>query len=290
MPLGIIFSLIALVSWGFSVYFSQKSVRIIGLWKSIFFLGLFGFIVLLPFVAKDLSLLFVEPRNLYILLLVAVVALFSSMLGYAALKVGKIAIIEPINGIELPITVGLSVILAQEHLGSRQAMLIGLIFLGIVLAITRQGSHLHYHRRIFEKGVILAGLCAIGLALTNFLVGVSSQQTSPLLTIWFINTLFAVCALVYLTLANQFPSLVRDFKENPKIILLQSSLDFFGWLAFAVATTLIGISISTAISESYIALGVLLGIILNKEKLRKHQFFGIALVIVCVIILSSLTK
>jgi len=53
---------------------------------------------------------------------------------------------------------------------------IAVIFLGVLLSITIHHTHLHYHKRIFEKGAAFAGLAAVGTALTDFLVGVSSQS------------------------------------------------------------------------------------------------------------------
>jgi len=48
--------------------------------------------------------------------------------------------------------------------------------------------------------------------------------------------------------------------------------------------------LSTGVIFSFIALSVLLGVFINKEKLQEHQFFGIALVFVSILILSSITK
>jgi uncharacterized membrane protein len=59
-------------------------------------------------------------------------------------------------------------------------------------------------------------------------------------------------------------------------------------MSFAKSATLIPIGLTTAISESYIALAVLLGLYFNKEKLRYHQFIGIGIIIAGVIALSYL--
>jgi uncharacterized membrane protein len=50
--------------------------------------------------------------------------------------------------------------------------------------------------------------------------------------------------------------------------------------------TLAPISISVAISESYIIIAVLLGYFVNKEKLRKHQIIGLTLAIVSAVYLA----
>lgn len=286
---GIIFSLIALFAWGFGDFFVQKAVRKIGIWKSLFFIGIFGSILLLPFVANEISSVISQTNGLYLLLFLGVITTISSLFYSEALKEGKIAIVDPLVGVELPITVGLSIVLGGEHLSFVQGLLVILTFIGIVLTVTKYSSHLHYHRRIFEKGVILAGIGAIGMALTNYLVGRSSQEISALTTIWFAHTFMAVFSIGYLFGTNQVKTLIEDLRISPRTILLQSLLDNAGWLAFAFATTYISISIATTLSESYIVLSVLLGVFVNREKLRSHQFIGIIVVILSILALSSIT-
>lgn len=215
-----------------------------------------------------------------------IVVVFAALFDFEALRQGKIAIVEPIIGLELPITVGLSLALAGESLSFLQLFLISIVFIGIMLAITSHHTHLYYHKRIFERGAILAGIGAIGMALTNFLVGVSSQGISPLVTIWFAHSLLAIVCGIYVLSKGEFRSLISDFKNHPKPIIGQSIFDNVAWVSFAKATTYIPIAIATTISESYIALAVLLGLFVNREKLRAHQIAGITLAIFGVIMLS----
>jgi len=281
---GIIFAFIALVSWGFGDFFIQKTTRAVGSLKALFFIGLVGLVGLFPFIKNDLSSL--TSTNFLLLGLLAVVAIFATLFDFEALRRGKIAIVEPIVGLELPMTVGLSVALAGESLSSLQFFLIGIVFVGIMLAITTHHTHLHYHKRIFEKGVILAGVGAIGMALTNFLVGVSSESISPLMTIWFVHSLLAVICGFYLLYKGEFWKLFSDLRKHFKPIVGQSLLDNIAWVAFAISTTYIPIAIATTISESYIALAVLLGLFVGREKLKKHQIIGVTLATVGVVVLS----
>jgi len=285
--LGIIFAFVALLSWGFGDFFIQRTARAVGIWKALFFIGIVGFITLLPFVKNEIINL--DANSLILLVVLGIVVVFSSLFYFEALKRGKIAVIEPLLGLELPITVGLSMSLQKEHLTLIQLVSIGVVFVGIVLTITAHHTYLHYHQRIFEKGVILAGIGAIGMALTNFLTGVSSQQISPLTTIWFAHSSLAVVCAIYLTYKGGFRTILSDLRDNPKPIIGQSILDNIAWIMFALATTLIPISIATTISESYIALAVLLGISINRERLRIHQIVGIVLAVSGIIALSAFT-
>jgi uncharacterized membrane protein len=67
-------------------------------------------------------------------------------------------------------------------------------------------------------------------------------------------------------------------------------LDNLAWIAFAFAVTFIPIAVVTGISESYIALAAILGIVINNEKLVKHQYVGLFLVLISAILLSLTIK
>jgi drug/metabolite transporter (DMT)-like permease len=267
--IGIVFAFVALISWGVGDFFIQQTTRVVGSWKALFFIGIVGFVGLFPFVKNDLSSL--NGSSILLLSLLGVVIVFAALFDFEALRQGKITIVEPIIGLELPLTVGLSILFANESLSLLQLLLIVVVFIGIVLAITSHHTHLHYHKRIFEKGVILAGIGAIGMALV---------------TIWFTHSLLAVVCGIYLFVKGEFGKLMSDFKKYPKQIIGQSIFDNLAWVSFAKATTYIPIAIATTISESYIALSVMLGLFVNKEKLKRHQIIGVTLAIVGVVTLS----
>ncbi|MBI2618150.1 EamA family transporter [Candidatus Kaiserbacteria bacterium] len=96
----------------------------------------------------------------------------------------------------------------------------------------------------------------------------------------------AVVCGMYILLKGEVKNLLSDFKNYPKPIIGQSVLDNVAWISFAKATTYIPIAIATTISEGYIALAVLLGVFVNREKLRAHQIAGVTLAIIGVITLS----
>ncbi len=282
--IGIILAFIALLCWGFGDFLIQKTIRATSTWKALFFISIVGFLGLLPFVISYIALL--SARNWLLLILLSVIITFAALFDFAALRQGKIAIIEPVMGLELPLTVGFGIVLAHESLSTIQAILIVITFLGIMFAVTEHHSKLHFHKRIFEKGVILAGIGAIGMAISNYMVGVSSQSISPVVTIWFIHLILSLVCIIYLLYKKEFLSIFKDIKKHPKLIISESVLDNAAWLAFASATVYIPISIATTISESYVALAAMLGVYINHEKLKKHQIIGACIAIVSVIMLS----
>lgn len=284
--LAIIFALVALLSWGFADFYIQKSSRKIGVWKVLFSVGIVGFISLLPFIKNEIASL--KLIDVWQLVILGGIIFFAAFFNFAALKKGKISIVEPLIGMELPLTVALSIGLGREKLSIIQLLLVAIIFIGLMMVITMHHKHLHQTRRTIEKGALLAVAGAIGLALTNFFVGISSRQISPLLVIWFAHTQLAVICAIYLVYTKNFRKMFVDLKLNFKSTLGQSVLYNLGWVAFALATATIATSIVTAISESYIILGVILGIFVNREKLRRHQMVGLVFAVGGIIALSLL--
>lgn len=281
---GIIFALVSLVTWGFGDFFIQKTVRAVGSWKALFFICAAGMVGIFPFIRGDLSLL--KAGDFWLLGLAGVTMLFAAIFDFEALRRGKIAVVEPILGLELPIVVILGITLGGDFLTNLQLLLVVLVFTGIMLAVLQSRPEKNYRREILEKGIILAGIGAVIMALTNFLVGVSSQGVSPLMTIWFAHSFLAVVSGAVLLSKGGFRRLWADIKNYPVPIIGQTFFDNFAWISFAFATTFIPISIATTISESYIALAVLLGLLVNKEKIKFHQILGIFFAISGIITLS----
>jgi len=289
MTAGIIFAFLALISWGFGDFFLQRAIRSFGSLRTLLYVSVTGSVVLLPFIPDAFFRTTGNPFHLALLLLTGIVIFFAALFDFEALKRGKLAIIEPILSSELIITVMLSLLFWGEWLSGLQLLLAGTTFLGIVLAITVHHTHLHYHKRMFERGVIFAGVGAIVMGLVNFLVGVASQEISPLLTIWFTNVLLTAFCLLFLAVRGEFRDIVSSIARNPRAFIAVSLLDNAAWLFFAFSTSLIPIALATTISEAYIALTVLLGLFINKERLKYHQYVGIAVAIGSVIFLAAVT-
>lgn len=289
VSIGILFALGALLSWGFGDFFIQRATRVVGVWKSLFFITLSASVILFPFIYKEIPELFERPELLLLLVLDSMVSLFAALCIFRSFKEGKIAVVEPLMGMELPIIVGLSIVLWNEALSFSQALLILAVFIGIVLTVTVNYKYLYLHKQLFEKGAVWAGLGAIGMGLSTFIFGIASQLTSPLMANWFVDAFIMVVCFLYLWSRGQRRQLVHDFDNNRALILSASIVSISAWIFYAYAVTYIPISIATTISESYIALAVLLGLVINKEKLQLHQLVGVVMVIASVIILSAIT-
>ena len=64
-------------------------------------------------------------------------------------------------------------------------------------------------------------------------------------------------------------------------------MDTVAWIFYAYATQNNSISIITAITECYPAIAIFLGLILNKEEIKWHQYTGAGLALIGSIILAT---
>jgi len=281
------FAIGAMLCWGVGDFLIQKSTRHIGIVNALFWIALFGSVSLFPFVAGDIRAL--NIHDIVLLTTAGVVTFVTSLFEFEAFKDGKLSIVEPVMASELLITIGLSIGIAHEQLTIIQAIAIGTILTGVLLAVTRAPKELWMHRhRWLERGVIYACLGAIGLGLTNFIMGIASQQTSALMTVWWTWTVLAILTAIPLVRERNM-HLVRDLRVHGRLIIAMAMLDTAAWIFFSIATTTIYISITNAISEGYIVLAALLGIVITHERLRTHQKVGVAVALAGVLYLASIS-
>lgn len=287
---GIIFAGIALLSWGIGDFLIQRSARKFGDAISLFCITAFAALVLLPFVLDDIGALLqkMDLTTVLLLLLTTGVILFASLFDFEALRIGKIAAIEPIYAFEIIITASLGTLLINERLSLSQMVLIGAITLGIVLVSVRSASHLKTIK--WEKGVAYALLATIAMGGANFLFGVGSRESHPLLVNWFTSAGMAAVLFIYLVRSGKLSLLKKDLEKHAPLILGVSIIDNAAWIAFAYSTLYIPIAISTGISESYIVLAALLGLIVNREKLKAHQYAGLIVTPLAAILLALTIK
>jgi len=282
--LGLLFAFVALLGWGFGDFFIQKTTRLIGVYKTLFLICAGAAVVLLPFVYDEV---FSYTRGDYqaILFLSGVIFVYALVI-FQAFERGKLSVVEAIVAFELPLTVTLGVFVGGETLSPLQIALFFLIFIGIALAAAARLDHLHLHKRIFEKGVSWAFAAAFLSALTNFFVGSYSQHMSPLFVIWATHSMLAVLCGAYVVWRGDFISLWKVVKQHPVPVIGQSIFDNAAWIGYAFATTMIPISLTVMVSESYIALAALLGYFLGREQLNRHQIIGAGIAIVGVFLLA----
>ncbi len=285
---GILFALGALIGWAFGDFSIQRTTRAVGRVRALFYIGALGAIGLLPFVWNEIPSVFYDFKLWPLLAFVSLLVFVTALFNFQGMKIGKLSVVMPINGIELIVTVLLAFLIAHEHYRTVVYGHMLIIAVGLVLVSTHS---FHKIKRLkWEKGVAYAMAGAIGLGLSNFAIGFTSRELSPLFTIWLTHSACTLGCVIIMLKRKHFSKIRADFQNHFNIIIAQSFLDNLAWISFGYAATLIPIGIATTISEGYLALGALLGVIVNRERLHKHQYIGIAVTLLGVFALAYLTS
>jgi drug/metabolite transporter (DMT)-like permease len=283
--MGILLAFVALLAWGFGDFLIQKSARNFGNWVALFYISAFGSIVLFPFVYNDIG--HAVSAHSVLLLGASVVILFAGLLDFEALRIGKISVVEPMYALEIPVAAVLAAYVIHETLTVPQVIFMVAIIAGIFLISTRSFSALK--KLNAEKGVWQAIVATIGMGAVNFLFGVGSRETSPLMINWFTSLFIAIVTLIYLICTSRVGEIVANLKEKKLLVLGVSFFDNLAWVSFSYAMLFIPIAIATGISEGYIAFAGALGLMFNQEKLRRHQWIGFFLIVISVVLLAFIT-
>lgn len=268
----------AMLFWGVGDFFIQRSTRKIGDAESLAFIGIIGALGLLPFVLPELPALFTIP-NIALLSFIGLVGFVVAMINLEALKEGKLSVIDVLLEIELPITAVLGFAFFSESFSLAQLAIIALVFAGIVLISVDSFSFRRRSKRL-EKGVLLAVITAGGMALLNFLTAYGSKEISPLMVIWLPWVVIAIISLFFIWRREGFKRFSKNGFRFERLVLVMGVIDTLGWLLYAIALQFNALTITTAISESYPAIALFMGIWLNREKILPHQYAGAALALV----------
>jgi drug/metabolite transporter (DMT)-like permease len=286
--MGIAFAFLALFSWGIGDFLIQRSARKFGDWVALFYITAFGSIVLFPFIYRELPSLSADRIGILILFGTGCAITLAALLIFESMRRGKLSVVEPIYAMEVPITAALGVVVAKEYLSWMQSALIVGLLVGILLVATRSFHHLkNIHA---ERGVWFAVLGTIGMGVANFLFGIGARETSPLMVNWFASVFIVIICILYLANTHRWGEVRHDLRHHKKLIVSMCIFDNLAWISYTVAVLTIPIAIAIGISESYIALAAILGIIFNREKLVAHQKLGLMMAALAVIILAFVTS
>ena len=271
----------ALLCWGVGDYLIQNNARKIGNVEALLWISLVGMLATLPLVAGQLHLLGVWPDFLLLALLGAV-TFIAAMVDFEALKVGKLAVVDMVIALELPLTILLAIVFLHDSLDLWQVALIVLLIAGVIM-IALDGMDLSLK---LEAGVLFALAAAGSLALLNFLTAVGSRTVTPLMAVWAPALFSAVFCLVVILKRGSAGGVLERARNNLTLVIAMGVVDFSAWIFYAYATSLGELSIVNAITESFPAVALMLGVWLGREKISKRQYLGAAVALLASIALA----
>jgi len=288
VEVGIALAFAAMLCWGVGDFLIQKSCRACGDWEALFVIEVLGVIIVAPFVIPRLPVFFQAGGGVLLLLgAICVVYFIAAILDFEALRVGKLAVVEPAWSIEIPASALLAFFILGERIDLGRIILVIFLMVGLFLVSIREKQKI---KRFFvERGVILALLAGTFMGAANFFIGWGSRVTNPLFINFIASLFLAVVTGLYLIFTGRFGNIFYDFRSHINVLLPTGILDKTAWIAFAFSMTLAPITIAVALSESYIIIAVILGLIVNREKIEFHQKLGLGLAICSALILAAVT-
>ncbi len=272
MELGIFFAFVALIGWGCGDFFLQRVTRIMGAHQALFCTCAVGSVVLLPFVWHELSAVSADEYRAFLTL--GGIGFVGAIVLLEAFRRGKLSVVESVVAFEIPFAVALGVFVGGEVLTFGQIILLIVICGGVLFAAAARLDHLHYHKRIFERGVVFAFASALIAALVDFTIGEYTENISPLFLIWGMALVVALLCGGWMVVRGELRVFWRAVRKHPKLVAAECAFDNAGWLGYAFATSMMPMSITISIAGSYIALAAFLGLIIGREKLGRHQVAG----------------
>ncbi len=285
----IFYAFVAMVLWGVSDFSMQYFVRKIGRIATLTWVGIFGTVVLFPFVKNDLGAIF-NINNFYFLFFLALLHILSALLLFSAFKHGKLSVVETVMTAELPLTIFWGILFFKEILTLEQSLIVGALFGGIILATLRKKES--KLKQIFssyhwiEKGVFLAMGAVVVISLINYFTATNARITTPYLAIWFPWFVFTIFSLAFLIMKKDVKRAFHNLQKSWIPILLMCVANCIAWVTFSIAATKINFSVLSAISLCYPMIAIFLGVVINKEKLSKMQYTGAIIALLCSLLLG----
>jgi uncharacterized membrane protein len=293
MNLAIWLAFGAMIGWGVADFLLQRTVQKIGWLETIWWVNISCFLFLLPLIGPSLAAL--NGQSILLLVVLGLVAILGATTHFKALETGKLSVVEIILFFELPLTIVLGMTFLKNSLSLYQTLLIFLLFIGVILISLDINKIQQHHFWFFwqrtkffvEKGVWLAAITAVLLALTNFFTAVGAVNVSPILILWFPSALGAAVCLVYFIYRNKLKRVIKDSRPHWVLILATVIIDLLGWLFFSFSMAEKGeLAIIATITEGYIVVAMLLGLKFNREKIRGWQYVGVALTVLASLVIG----
>ena len=291
--IAIIGGLATAVLWATTLLGSARASRLIGPWSTLAWVMFIGLAVTVPLVLLTGSSVSLTDRDLLTLAIAGVANSGGLLLGYAALRRGKVAVVGPVISTEGAIGAVLAII-AGDPLTAGAAALLAIIALGVVLAsVEKSGDRVvaegDTRPRPDESGrsaAITAGIALGAALLFGINLFVTSRIANALPLAWSILPARVACAaLVGLPLL--LSGRLRFTREAAPFVVLVGLAEVVGVATFALGAR-DSAPIASVIASQFAGIAAIVAFVLYRERLSRVQVAGVAVIAVGVALLAAL--
>lgn len=271
----IAFALLTALAWGTTELLMLRAAKrlppvTLGLW-----LMVLGVVMIAPFALAS------GPApgagDIGVAVMPALIGLGGSYLYWVALRRGKLSLVSP----TVATSGGIGALIAVLALGERFGP-VGVA--GIVLAVG--GVVLAAFTRVEEPtGVVWAAGAALLLGLYTVTLAISTERLGAMWSV-FSYRLTGLVVLVVLAVATRAP--LRLAREQVRQVGGSAVLETIGFMAFTSALALGPVAVVAVVTAQFSTVAVALAALVLHERLRPHQWAGVAMMITATSVLGVL--
>ena len=294
--MGILLGLTAALCWGSADFFARYATRLVGTYRTLFFMQFFGVVLLSLYVVLSGTwrhLFLVVDWQTWLWTCIAIALnIVSSLALYRAFEVGVLTIVSPIAASYAAITVLLAV-LAGEVISQVHGIGITASLIGVVLAATpitwKFGAQTHLPKpprtSRWTSGIGLAILASLGYGVAFWLFGFRvTPVLGGILPVWLVRLVTACVLPIFAPLTHQDISIPRG-----RVWWYLTGVGILDTAAFVAATvgyTTAQVSIVSVLASLFSAVTVLLAWLFLHDRLQWNQWFGVSIIFIGVALVN----
>lgn len=276
---GILFGLLAMISWGISSCLAKKATDKCGAFQTVVIsqtCGLIPIYIILLFTGIQIPTFEITA----IILFTAFISTVSYLAYYKGLEIGHTSIVTPITSASSLVVFILSLIFLREKLIFNQFIGISLVIFGSLLT-----SFTKIKKAVkVAKGVPLGVIAMFGWGFSSLFEALILKGIGVVLTAFYLRTIIAL----FLITSSKIKKTKFSYPKKGILLTLFAIgiLDTFGFLFFLYGIKIGLLSLVGPIGNSYAGVTVILAYFFLKEKLEKNQKIGVILLLLGIILAS----
>jgi inner membrane transporter RhtA len=201
-------------------------------------------------------------------------------LAYNAFARAPVSIVTPIISCEGAAAAAIA-IAAGEHLSAAMAILLACCVLGVVLVGTSGATA----EKVSGSGIAIAVVGALVWGLVLFMAAKTTDELGFYWGFFSVRVVATLCMVPWL-----FQRRIRDgIRSEPRRILIWAAGDTGGNLCFYAAASTGPVALASVLGAQFATFGTLAGVIWLHERLKTHQWVGVAIVIAAVTGIAAVT-
>lgn len=283
--MGVLFGVLAAVLWGVGDFLITQLTRRVGTARALVGIQALSLLAWIGLLATQPARVPGTPALWLIVAATAVCHVLGLVFAYRAFEIGTLSLVSPISS-GFAVVTALLALLSGEHPPAPAIVGAGLLVAGVVLATRAPSSG-----AITLRGVPEALLSALAFGamfwLFYFYVQPNLGYALPLIAL---KTLAASSSMMALASRSRGEAGANErWTWRPKIVLLAlgaAAADTLAWLTYIWGTSTTYATVVTALASLFSVVTVLLAWRLLRERLARHQWAGVAVILIGILLVS----